>query len=445
MSEGHARLGPSNHRWPHCPGSVREEALYEDVAGAAAIDGTGSHLLLELCLLNGVRAEEYEGQIIGVGDHESPNGWHVHRDRIDRVQMCLDYVSRRVEMLREQFPGCTVDVEPEGRSNPGTLVGRDDWWGTVDITITVRTEAGFAVFIEIVDYKDGRGWVHAGPDNTQLTSYAIGKAYVPRSSSLMVRRTIVQPKTNPVVRSDEDASTTHIAEQLQRLAKAAEATDDPEAPLAPGKHCQWCKANPKRGGHCGAAAEKSVKEVRSMTGVIATDNPSDVLGMFALDAAEIPADKLAAILDVEDQISAGFAKLHAEVERRLLAGEKVPGFAMGHGNKSNVWADEEEATKKLKGARIKLDDYAPRKVISPAQLKKLNIPDKTKERLWGELVVTKAGAEKVIRVAYGEETSAEDMFKDVPSTEELPAGTVSVFGEENVTQTQTEDEVVSFL
>ena len=66
----HARLSPSNTRWPKCPGSVREEAAYPDVSGEAAIDGTGSHLLLELCLQNGVRAATYDGQIIGA-NHDS--------------------------------------------------------------------------------------------------------------------------------------------------------------------------------------------------------------------------------------------------------------------------------------------------------------------------------------------------------------------------------------
>ena len=45
----HARLGPSNPRWTKCPGSVREEMFYIDIPGEAAIDGTGSHLLLEMC------------------------------------------------------------------------------------------------------------------------------------------------------------------------------------------------------------------------------------------------------------------------------------------------------------------------------------------------------------------------------------------------------------
>ena len=57
----HARLAPSNHRWPHCAGSVREEERYPDIAGEAAIDGTGSHLLLEYSLMHNVPASAYIG------------------------------------------------------------------------------------------------------------------------------------------------------------------------------------------------------------------------------------------------------------------------------------------------------------------------------------------------------------------------------------------------
>ena len=52
----HAQLSPSKrHRWALCPGSIREEAKFPDErSGAAAIDGTHSHTLLEFCILEGL-------------------------------------------------------------------------------------------------------------------------------------------------------------------------------------------------------------------------------------------------------------------------------------------------------------------------------------------------------------------------------------------------------
>lgn len=451
MPEAHARLGPSNHRWPHCPGSVREEARYEDVAGEAAIDGTGSHLLLESCLIHNVRADAYEGQLIGVGHHDKPNGWMVYPDRIERVQMCLDYVARRVRELSEQYPDCDVQVIPErtlypGQKHPDEWRRRDDWWGTGDITIQVVERGALPTvrFVEVADYKDGRGWVHA-EDNTQLLSYGIGAAVgvTPRPVPLPVRLTVVQPKTSPVVRY-QDTHDEYLRQWMFTLTDAAFATDDPDAPLVPGKHCTWCKANPKRGGHCGAAAENSVKEVRQMTDVIATDG--DLLGMFAVDMASLPAESLSKLLDAEDGILAGFEKAKAEVRRRLEAGDSVPGFKIGHGRASNVWADPAEAEKKLKGARLKADEYTPRSLISPAQMKKMpNLTDKQKQRLWDELVVTKAGPEKLIRVAYGEETTAADMFKDVIGTAETVDAKTLFADATPEPETKTPDAPVSFL
>ena len=100
MSE-HARLGLSNHRWPHCPASVAAEAAYEDVPSEAALDGTGTHLLLEMCLTKSAgRAEYYVNQYIGEEHPDKPQGWYVDQARCDRVQVCLDYASVRVQSLR---------------------------------------------------------------------------------------------------------------------------------------------------------------------------------------------------------------------------------------------------------------------------------------------------------------------------------------------------------
>jgi len=65
----HARLNcSSSERWQNCPGSIREEEVYPNISGAAAIDGTGSHLLLELCLKSGRKAASYVGEVIGEDD-----------------------------------------------------------------------------------------------------------------------------------------------------------------------------------------------------------------------------------------------------------------------------------------------------------------------------------------------------------------------------------------
>ena len=119
---------------------------------------------------------------------------------------------RSVNELKDEHQGCTVTVEAESKADPGGMFGRDDWYGTCDITITCRHKhTGEVLFIEVVDYKDGRGWVHV-KDNSQLLSYLAGKMrpFVASGPDLVrpfrpekvrgCRMTIVQPKTNPVIR-----------------------------------------------------------------------------------------------------------------------------------------------------------------------------------------------------------------------------------------------------
>lgn len=423
----HARLSPSNHRWVHCPGSVREEQNYVDVAGAAAIDGTGSHLLLEMCLENGVRVETYIGQIIGVNHPDSPMGWMVHADRADRVQMCLDYVARRHAELSAQYPGADIRVEAESKADPGGMFGRDDWKGTADITITVVQE-GSVLFVEICDYKDGRGYV-SEKNNSQLVSYAGGKIrpYVASGPDLVrplrplgvrdgVRMTIVQPKTNTPVRYS-DASTSELLRELEQLAQAAHATDAPDAPVRPGKHCQWCKASMKRGGHCSVEATQSLETVKNMSNdVIATDGGLfEQLGQLMGDVTHMTNDQLSQLASARDALNAAFDKVDTELTTRLEQGQSVAGFALKPGRSSRVWAkSEEDVVKALKGRRLKNADIYPPKLISVTQVMKLDsLTDQQKEKIERDLVTVKAGALKLTKVAHGEENNAETMFKDV--------------------------------
>lgn len=446
----HKRLSPSNKRWPKCAGSPREEAGYEDVPGAAAIDGTGTHLLLELCLENNVPAMQYDQQIIGANHPDSPNGWLVSSDRIERVQMCLDYIKRRVNELKEQYPGATVTLESESKSDPGGAFGRDDWAGTCDITITCRhAHTGDVLFIETVDYKDGRGWVHV-VDDTQLLSYLFGKIrlYIGSGPDLVrpfrtervknCRMTIVQPKTSPVVRyqcstrPDDNFSVNHVVAKAEELSIAAHATDDPEAPVTPGKHCQWCKANPKRGGHCMTATDKSLQVVKTMsnTEVATVDNlPAfEYIGKVVADPKSLTSEQLSELISAKEALMTVFDRAEAEAQERLESGQSVPGYAMQPSRGSRVWnEDEETIVKKLKAKRLKQDDYYPKKLASPAQiLKNDNLTDVQKKKIEAELVTSKAGKNRLTKVAHTPVAqsstdvveSAEQMFGDIPPATE---------------------------
>jgi len=441
MRELHARLSPSNHRWPHCPGSVKAESGYEDSAGEAAIDGTGSHLLLEMCLKNGVLASAYVGQVIGVNHEDSPNGWMVQDDRAARVQQCLDYIRSRYEELAEQFPGSDISIEAESKSDPGGAFGRDDWHGTCDVTIIVMNGAK-ALFIETIDYKDGRGFVTVYRENsqfklnTQLASYMFGKLrdhvasgpervrpFVPTDLT-GCRLTIVQPKTNPTVRK-YDCRPEFVIAVAEDLAAAANKTDQPDAPLIAGDHCQWCKASPKRGGHCTAGVRQSMENIMSKD-ISFIDSSTDLVpldtGVNALISsfdrvAEMSGEELSKLSEIEASLMASFDQVRNEIERRIKDGEHVPGWAIKPGNGKYVWnADEEAIAAALKSRRLKKDEIYPAKLISPAQVEKLSSLTTTqKEKIRKDYVTYLEGSDKLTMVAHDEKKDVKSIFDESPA------------------------------
>jgi len=435
MSE-HARLSPSNKRWPHCPGSVREEEKYPDTSGDAAIDGTGSHVLLELSLINNVQANTYDQLIIGDNHHDKPMGWLVDIERCDRVQICLDYVARRQKELKELFPGCIITVQTESKSNPGAHVNRDDWWGTCDITIIARDKDGWILFIEVVDYKDGRMYV-SEKWNTQLVSYLYGKlaennlGCVPGTG---MRMTIIQPKTSTPIRymcstkPDDGLNKDSLMGKVNWLTESAAATDDPNAPLIPGKHCQWCKHNPKRGGTCTASTNKSMETIKEMTTEIAVLNDND--GLLELitnavsDIKSLSPVQLSKLADSEAGFQAAFDKVKKEIQGKIESGVPVPGYAMLPGRASKIWSEDEDVVvKKLKAKRFKKDEIFPSKLVTPAAaLAKKGLTDVQKKKISDELISEKAGNMTLKKVEYDHsgEKDVNQMFEKIDTSASTP-------------------------
>lgn len=412
----HARLGPSSPRWRNCPGSVREEAAYQDISGEAAIDGTGSHLLLEMCLNNNVNAEAYEGQIIGVNHGDQPNGWLVHMDRCDRVQIMLDYIVRRTEELMADGAEGVI-VKAESQVNPGEMFGRDDWWGTCDVTITAWVGAK-CTFLETADYKDGRGYV-SEKNNGQLIDY-LGGAIHGRicADNIPVRMTIVQPKiVNRPIRY-VDSTSEAVMIQLGKHHTAAVLTDDPNAPLIAGKHCQWCKHKQSRGGTCTAGAEQSLEVIKTMS----IDNNAEGKSLFEMidgmigNVADLDNTRLADLADAKDALIAEFVKVEEEIERRINDDNPVNGYAMLPGNASYQWnVPEDEIEKALKARRMKKGDIFPATLITVGALKKSDLLTKDQKKRIIDKFVSKTPSKKLSlkKVARTEKETPEMMFASV--------------------------------
>ena len=423
----HAKLSPSKRsRWALCPGSIREEAKYPDEGGGpAAIDGTHSHMLLEVCLKENDKASFYIGA--EMEDHEGK--FVVDADRAARVQSALDYIDQRVA---EHNGLC--EVISETRVDPEHLLGRKDLSGTVDVQIIGGNT------LELIDYKDGMGIVSA-EGNLQLEQYAYGvlAGYkLPVNGDYpfeTVRMTIIQPKLalkgmKPI--TSHDVSVRSLLDSMGTIITQAAATDQPDAPLVPGEsQCKFCRAK----GSCAALAGNVMKEVGIMFQPVVTQT---------LDVAQQSADKDPSTMDdaqirqimeaapLMRQLLEGVEK---EALRRLESGQTIPGLKLVNGRGSRAWAlPEDDMAEKLVKMGIPKSAIYETKLVTPAKAEKLTwekrdgskvtLTDRQLKTMETEYVVKMAGKLTVVPESDGRPAvvkNAAPLFGAVETPAELPA------------------------
>jgi hypothetical protein len=377
----HAKLSPSSaHRWTRCPGSVREELKYPDNSGPAALDGTRTHALLEMCLVTGMDPE----LMVGMTTSDDEGSYTIDADRAKRVKVAVDHV--------RDLGGV---VTTERRVDPKRLVGRDDLGGTVDVTVIVGDTA------HVIDYKDGITPVEA-VENDQMIPYGIGllAGYnLPVNGDYPVKHmvlTIIQPKLAmkglPPITSWE-LSVESLLSRIGDIVVKAAATDAPDAPLVPGeKQCRFCKAK----GGC-AAVNTHVMDAVGMFKSI------DIVQQAAVtEPTEMSNDKLREVIEAAPLLRQLLEASEAEALRRMQMGQTIPGLKVVNGRGSRAWAHtEDEMVVKLKKIGIPAGALYVTKLISPAQAEKLTwekrdgtkvqVSDKMKLQMERELIVKLAG------------------------------------------------------
>ena len=413
----HAKLSPSSaHRWSRCPGSVREEAKYPDNSGPAAIDGTHTHSLLEMCLVTGMNPMMLVGQTSS--DHEGT--YTIDKDRAARVQVAIDYV-------RELSAGGGT-VTTERRVDPARLVGRNDLGGTVDVTVEVDG------VLHVIDYKDGITPVEA-LENDQMIPYALGllAGYnLPINGDYPVKQvvlTIIQPKLAlkglPPINSWE-LSVESLLGRISDLVVKAAATDAPDAPLVPGeKQCRFCKAK----GGCSAVSQSTLEAVGMFKSI-------DIVQQAAVsEPTELSNERIRDIVQAAPLLRQLLEATEAEALRRMQMGMTIPGLKVVNGRGSRVWAfPESEMEAKLKKLGIPTKSLHVTKLISPAQAEKLTwekrdgtkvqTSDKMKIQMDRELVVKLAGKPTVAAESDPRPSvvvDASPMFGEVVKVETLPS------------------------
>ena len=410
MSDGeyHAKLSPSGaHRWMSCPGSVVLEAAYPDKGSVFADEGTAAHTLAAYVLQDKTEVDEYIGEVIHVGERKFT---------VDKTMAA--HVGNYVKLVRELAVGHTLLVE---RKVPiGHLTRETGATGTADAVIINGAERTLTV----VDLKYGMGVQVDAVENPQLQMYALGayEAYSVLADFDTVSMYIHMPRLNHV-------SEYHIgvAELLQfadevrasaRQVELAATLDGVDGLLNPGeKQCRFCKAK--------ATCPALLAEVTEVVG--GKPATAEDFAQFVPDAA----DELGAAGD--NYLSMAMAKvglvedwckaIRAEVERRLLKGDTVPGYKLVEGKLGNrQWTSQDEAEAAMKSMRLKQDEMYERKIISPTAAEKVLKQNPAKWDKLQKLITRNPGKPSVApatdkRPALAVHTATADDFAALAITE----------------------------
>lgn len=239
----HSALGASaSDRWINCPGSIRMQHGMPDQESVYAREGTAAHHLAERCLSSGEDAEAYIGWAIDthkdvktvfIEDEPGDDEWifGVDDEMAGAVQEYLDFARALIE------PGDEWEIEQRFHLTEFD----DDFFGTSDLVVYKPAKAR----LHVADYKHGKGVAVEAKGNPQIRYYGLGAATRHHNRPLdEIHLHIVQPRCShpdgPIRTEIIDAVS--LLEWSADLVVAAERTKAPDAPLAAGDWCNFCRA-----------------------------------------------------------------------------------------------------------------------------------------------------------------------------------------------------------
>jgi hypothetical protein len=375
-----------------CPGKIVLEDGAPDNTNAYAAEGTAAHQVLTWALQDERPASAYIGRLIQLdsrGKVCDPDinkvefTFEVTDEMAEHVQTCIDYCLD----LKGDDGVLFADIRVNYSSYLD--VAEDTAWGTADVIIARGEE------LIVVDFKYGRGVEVDAEKNPQMSLYGLGalQAYQALVADFTrVRMAISQPRVKRAP-SEWDCSVDELEGWGRSTARSAVITcinaklpvwnnqvdEWDRTYLRPAeKACKFCKAK---------ATCPALRDEVAETFSAAAATPEEFAELEPLaPTAQRDEFWIAACLSKVDLIEDWCKAIRAEAERRLLAGDKVPGFKVVAGKKgARQWRDAKEAEETLKAMRVKLEDMYDFKLISPTSADKLAKAGTIGPRQWPKL------------------------------------------------------------
>ena len=347
MSTEHSPIGASSmYRWAACPGSVALSKGLPNTESEYAREGTLAHGIAADCLVNQCDAADHP---------DCPSD-----EMAQAIQVYLDECRTWMQEAGENwYAECKFDLSSV---HPGCF-------GTADFVAYVRRKK----LLVVLDFKYGAGVLVDAVANPQLEYYALGALLQSGHPAARVRMGIVQPRiATPTggIRYDTQ-SVVRLLDFRTELKGYAEATEQKDAPLVPGKHCQFCPA----AGVCPALHAEAMKAA------------AHDFALPQVQEAGIPIDPvmLRQALDSRDLVRAWLTAVDQAAYRLMTSGVKIGGYKLVQKRGTREWKSVTEA-----GARLepfgKIVYTAP-ELLSVAQVEKV-VGKKTFKEQYADLFDT---------------------------------------------------------
>ena len=218
-------------------------------------------------------------------------------------------------------------------------------------------------FCQITDLKYGKGVQVYAENNEQLMTYALG-VYQEFNFLYEFDRIILaisQPRLDHIDEW-EISLTALLAWAKDTLEPGAKLALQPNAPLAAGKHCKFCKIRET----CKVRSEHALAEVLDDF-----EDLDHLEGAELLNPATLTNDHMAAILDQLSAIKSWCGDIETRALGELQQGHQVGDWKVVEGRSSRKWTDETTAEAALRGSKLKVAEIFVKKLITAPAAEKL--------------------------------------------------------------------------